>query len=214
METCQGTAGKSKGREGKGENQAGQGRADRLRNREGDPNCRLRKVHCLLPVAKVFQQQMAAQPLVHWKSGLFDCFEDANTCCYGFWCCPCLACTVSGRFGENRCLPLCDIFSPAILAACGIPLFVPPAVLSLRAGMRNRYGIKGSICKDIAVSCFCSWCSWCQMHQELKHHTETPVVVTVQNQNVIQMQPAPVMMAPVYPAQPAFVNYPGVITIS
>ncbi|XP_028443995.1 cornifelin homolog A isoform X3 [Perca flavescens] len=86
--------------------------------------------------------------------------------CYGFWCCPCLACTVSGRFGENRCLPLCDICSPAILAALGIPLCAaPPAGLSLRAAMRNRYGIKGSLCKDIAVSCFCGWCNWCQMHR-------------------------------------------------
>ncbi|XP_068563253.1 placenta-specific gene 8 protein-like [Cebidichthys violaceus] len=156
---------------------------------------------------------MAAQPLAHWKSGLCDCFEDVNTCCYGFWCCPCLACTVSGRFGENRCLPLCDICGPAILTAFGIPLCVPPAALALRAAMRNRYGIKGSICKDIAVSCFCSWCSWCQMHRELKHCEETPTVVTVQHQNVMQMQPAPVMMAPVYPASAAFVNYPGVITM-
>ncbi|KAM6943975.1 annexin A1-like [Lycodopsis pacificus] len=31
------------GREGEGENRAGQGRADRLRNREADPNCRHRK---------------------------------------------------------------------------------------------------------------------------------------------------------------------------
>ncbi|KAM6938781.1 placenta-specific gene 8 protein-like isoform 2-T2 [Lycodopsis pacificus] len=171
------------------------------------------QVHCLLPVTKVSQQQMAAQPLVPWKSGLFDCFEEASTCCYGFWCCPCLACTVSGRFGENSCLPLCDIFSTVILAACGIPLFVPPAAVALRAAMRNRYGIKGSICDDIAVSCFCEWCSWCQMHRELKHRQMTPAVVIVQNQNIIQMQPAPVMMAPVYPAQPAFVNYPAVITM-
>uniref|UniRef100_A0A3Q0RYD2 Plac8 onzin related protein 3 n=1 Tax=Amphilophus citrinellus TaxID=61819 RepID=A0A3Q0RYD2_AMPCI len=92
--------------------------------------------------------------------GLLDCFEDASTCCYGFWCGPCLACTVSGRFGENNCLPLCDIF-------CGVP--IPPAALSVRAAMRNRYGIKGSLCNDIFVSCCCASCSWCQMHRELKH---------------------------------------------
>ncbi|XP_054458924.1 cornifelin-like [Anoplopoma fimbria] len=148
---------------------------------------------------------MAAQPLTDWDSGLCDCFEDANTCCYGFWCCPCLACTVSERFGENRCLPLCDICSPAIFAACGIPLFVPPAVLSLRAAIRNRYGIKGSICRDFAVSCFCEWCSWCQMHRELKHHKKNqPIIVNV--------QPPPMMMAP-GPTNVGFVSQPGVVMV-
>lgn len=65
--------------------------------------------------------------------------------CYGFWCCPCLACTVSSRFGENTCLPLCDICSLSLTAAFGIPLFgPPPAVLALRASIRNRYKIKVS----------------------------------------------------------------------
>lgn len=64
--------------------------------------------------------------------------------CYGFWCCPCLACTVSGNFGEDRCLPLCDMCSPAITAACGLPLCVPPAAFGLRVGIRHRYNIKVS----------------------------------------------------------------------
>ncbi|XP_035863198.1 cornifelin-like [Sander lucioperca] len=148
---------------------------------------------------------MAAQPLKDWSSGLCDCFENSSTCCYGFWCCPCLACTVSERFGENRCLPLCDICSPAILAALGIPLCAaPPAGLSLRAAMRNRYGIKGSLCKDILASCFCGWCNWCQMHRELRHREKTPTVVNVHHQNVTNVnvqQPAPMMMAPVYQYQ-------------
>ncbi|XP_037325868.1 placenta-specific gene 8 protein-like [Pungitius pungitius] len=156
---------------------------------------------------------MSTQPLVDWDSGFCDCFEDASTCCYGFWCCPFLASTVSGQFGENRCLPLCDVCSPVVLAACGIPLFVPPAVLTMRVAMRNKYGIKGSICKDFAISCCCAWCSWCQMHREIKHRKKAPVVVTVQQPTVLQMQPAPVMMA-AYPPQAGFVNYPGTVTIS
>ncbi|CAB1432741.1 unnamed protein product [Pleuronectes platessa] len=130
---------------------------------------------------------MAAQPLREWKTGLFDCFEDTSTCCYGFWCCPCLACTVSGRFGENSCLPLCDLFSPAVFGLCGIPLFAPPAATSLRSSIRSRHGIKGSICKDIAVSCFCVYCSWCQMHREIKDNNKDRVVI-------INNQPAPVVM--------------------
>uniref|UniRef100_A0A8C9YPK3 Cornifelin n=1 Tax=Sander lucioperca TaxID=283035 RepID=A0A8C9YPK3_SANLU len=142
---------------------------------------------------------MAAQPLKDWSSDLFDCFENSSSCCYGFWCCPCLACTVSERFGENRCLPLCDICSPAILSALGITLCAaPPAGLSLRAAMRNRYGIKGSLCKDILVSCFCGWCNWCQMHRELRHREKTPTVVNVGR----------------YPPQAGFVNQPGVFVMS
>uniref|UniRef100_A0A7N6AEH9 Plac8 onzin related protein 6 n=1 Tax=Anabas testudineus TaxID=64144 RepID=A0A7N6AEH9_ANATE len=147
-----------------------------------------------------------ANSLTDWDSDLCDCFENASTCCYGFWCCPCLACTVAGQFGENRCLPLCDLLSPAAAAACGIPLCAPPAVLSMRVAMRNRYGIKGSVCKDIAVSCFCEWCSWCQMHRELKHRKKQPTVINI--------QPAPVMMIPGNPAQAGFASQPGVIVVS
>uniref|UniRef100_A0A3B3UZJ6 Cell number regulator 5-like n=1 Tax=Poecilia latipinna TaxID=48699 RepID=A0A3B3UZJ6_9TELE len=129
--------------------------------------------------------------------GLFDCFEDVNTCCYGFWCCPFLACTVSRRFGENYCLPLCDMVTPAMLVACGVPLFVPPAGLSLRASIRNKHGLKGSLCEDILASCCCVWCSWCQMHRELKEHTPVVVVMqqpqTPQPPTVINVQANPVM---------------------
>ncbi|KAI4829226.1 hypothetical protein KUCAC02_023283 [Chaenocephalus aceratus] len=96
---------------------------------------------------------MAGEPEKAWSSALLDCFEDINTCCYGFWCGPCLACTVSGR-----------------------------------AAMRNRYHIKGSLCNDVAVSCFCQRCSWCQMHRELKYRNTIPVVINMQHQTVIQMQ--------------------------
>ncbi|GLD49737.1 cornifelin-like protein [Lates japonicus] len=126
---------------------------------------------------------MASQTLTDWSNGLFDCFEDASTCCYGFWCCPCLACTVSGKFGENQCLPLCDMCSPAVMAACGIPLFVPPAALSLRASMRNRYGIK--------------------MHRELKHRKKDDVDVN--------MEPIPVTTAPGHPPPAGFVSQQVVV---
>ncbi|KAI4829224.1 hypothetical protein KUCAC02_023281 [Chaenocephalus aceratus] len=131
---------------------------------------------------------MAGEPEKAWSSALLDCFEDINTCCYGFWCGPCLACTVSGRFGENYCFPLCDIVPLCTSAIIGIPICVPPAVLSTRAAMRNRYHIKGSLCNDVAVSCFCQWCSWCQMHRELKYRNIIPVVINMQHQTVIQMQ--------------------------
>ncbi|XP_026002098.1 placenta-specific gene 8 protein-like [Astatotilapia calliptera] len=154
------------------------------------------------------QHTMAEKPLTDWDSGLLDCFEDASTCCYGFWCGSCLASTVAGRFGENSCLPLCDTCCSGGLTACGIPVCVPPAVLSLRVAMRNRYGIKGSLCKDIAISYCCATCSWCQMHRELKHRKQGPTVVNIQNNNIVNMQPVPVMQAPMMmPSQPVPAAY-------
>lgn len=58
---------------------------------------------------------------------------------------------------------------------------------------------QGSLCKDIAVSCFCVWCSWCQMHRELKSRKKTPVIINLQTQTVVNLQPAPVMMIPANP---------------
>ncbi|CAJ1060996.1 placenta-specific gene 8 protein-like%2C partial [Xyrichtys novacula] len=139
---------------------------------------------------------MSRENLVDWDSGLLDCFEEASTCCYGFWCLPCLACTVSGRLGENRCLPLCDMCGFGALSLCGIPMFVPPAGLAVRAALRNRYGIKGSLCKDIFVACCCGTCNWCQMHRELKHRKKKPTVINVQNQTVFNTQPVPMMVMP------------------
>ncbi|XP_028260534.1 cornifelin homolog B-like [Parambassis ranga] len=137
---------------------------------------------------------MAKKATEDWDGGLFDCFEDTKTCCYGFWCCPCMACTVSNRFGECYCLPLCDICSPAAFVSCGVPLFAPPVTLGLRAAIRNKYNIKGSVCKDILASCFCMWCTWCQMHRELRHQKKEPTVINVQTNTTVNMQPAPVMM--------------------
>ncbi|XP_058493549.1 cornifelin homolog B-like [Solea solea] len=146
-------------------------------------------------------------PSTEWSTGLFDCCEDVSTGCYGFWCCPCLACAVSRRFGENVCLPLCDIISPAIITACGIPGFAPPATIGLRAAIRNRYNIKGSVCKDITAACFCVWCSWCQMHRELKYRIENSTAV-------VNMQPAPVKDALADPPPDGHVASSGVILAS
>ncbi|XP_037830265.1 cornifelin homolog B-like [Kryptolebias marmoratus] len=115
-----------------------------------------------------------------WNSGLLNCCDDLSSCCYGFWCCPCLACSVSGGLNENHCLPLCDMCSPAVMSAIGIPLCVPPAGLGLRVALRHKYGIKGSVCKDIATSCICVWCNWCQLHRELKYQTNSHGVVNLQ----------------------------------
>uniref|UniRef100_A0A3B3BMG6 Plac8 onzin related protein 6 n=1 Tax=Oryzias melastigma TaxID=30732 RepID=A0A3B3BMG6_ORYME len=147
---------------------------------------------------------MAARTETEWNTALLDCFEDPRTCCYGFWCGPCLACTVSGRFRELYCLPACDVLAllsqlmgvPLCVLASpifGITISVPPVAVSMRAAMRNRYGIKGSIAEDVAASCFCWWCAWCQMYRELKHRMKTPPAAMMMP--TVPMMPA-VPMAP------------------
>ncbi|MED6277525.1 hypothetical protein CHARACLAT_014338 [Characodon lateralis] len=147
---------------------------------------------------------MEEKPLKDWNSGLCDCFEDASTCCYGFWCSICLAGTVSRQFGETNCLPLCDLCASYYGS-------IPPGALSLRAAMRHKYGIKGSLCKDIFISWCCTTLSWCQMYRELKHRKKNPVVISAQSPTIINMQPAPVMMMP---SPGSYASHPVVIQAS
>uniref|UniRef100_A0A4W5N3Y6 Plac8 onzin related protein 6 n=1 Tax=Hucho hucho TaxID=62062 RepID=A0A4W5N3Y6_9TELE len=90
----------------------------------------------------IVHQQVAAPAIKGWNTGLFDCCQDMNSCCYGFWCCPCLACSTTGEFGESTCLPLVDIIGPACMVAFGVPIIVPPASLSMRVAVRHKYGIQ------------------------------------------------------------------------
>ncbi|XP_056133759.1 placenta-specific gene 8 protein-like [Lampris incognitus] len=135
----------------------------------------------------VVQPSMGAPPsaptIQTWSTGLCDCCDDMSACCYGFWCFPCFACSTSASFGENVCLPLCDILSPAITAYCGLPFCAPPALLSLRVAVRHRYGLQGTICNDILTSCFCELCAWCQIAREIKIRKKTPAISNMQHQS-------------------------------
>ncbi|XP_053286768.1 cornifelin homolog A-like [Pleuronectes platessa] len=130
-----------------------------------------------------------AHPMTQWNSDLFDCCVDPKVCCNGFWCCCCNACSVSEQFGQHPCLPMCDICTPACTECFGLPCCIPPAGLSLRVAIRYKYGIKGTLFKDIMVSSVCMWCSWCQMRRELKYRQTDP--------SVVNLQPRPVVTAPV-----------------
>ncbi|XP_051540834.1 cornifelin-like [Myxocyprinus asiaticus] len=115
-----------------------------------------------------------------WSTGLFDCCQDMNSCCYAYWCCPCFACSTTGEFGESTCLPLIDLLGPGLMAAFGMVVCVPPVTLGMRVAVRHRYDIGGSLFEDILVSCCCVWCSWCQMNREIKERKKPITVVTMQ----------------------------------
>ncbi|XP_054481443.1 cornifelin homolog B-like [Anoplopoma fimbria] len=92
-----------------------------------------------------------------WTSGICDCCLDMKDCCLAFWCCPCFACRTSRRLGQCLCLPLLDV--------CGC---VRPITMSMRVSIRQRYGIRGSLCRDCLCSSFCPSCVWCQITREIK----------------------------------------------
>ncbi|MBN3315243.1 PL8L1 protein, partial [Atractosteus spatula] len=102
-----------------------------------------------------------------WSTGICDCCEDLGECCCGFWCFPCYACKTARDFGECLCLPLLDAFNGVI----------PAVSLSMRVAVRERYGIKGSICKDCLYSSFCICCSWCQIAREMKARTQNVTLI-------------------------------------
>ncbi|XP_069057507.1 cornifelin homolog A-like [Pleurodeles waltl] len=85
-----------------------------------------------------------------WHSGMMDCMDDMGICLCGTFV-PCiLMCRISKKFGENLCLPC-----------------LPGSLLALETAMRERWHIKGSICKDFFCQCFCGPCVLCRMAREV-----------------------------------------------
>ncbi|XP_052464964.1 placenta-specific gene 8 protein-like [Carassius gibelio] len=158
----------------------------------------------------VVQQPLGKTGMEAWNSGICDCGQDLNSCCYAYWCFPCFTCTTTADFGESTCLPLLDILGPALMAAFGIGVCVPPVGLAMRVAVRYKYQIGGSICEDIMVTCCCMWCSWCQMSREIKARKKDvrvlqrnplmqPVPMGVNPQVVTMQQPTVICTPPVGP---------------
>ncbi|XP_029437786.1 cornifelin-like [Rhinatrema bivittatum] len=116
-----------------------------------------------------------------WSTGLYDCSDDWGICCCAFWCFSCFMCRTASQFGECMCLPLLD---PFCLGYLGSPVPCAPGSMAMRAAMRERYRIQGSICSDCAVLCCCYTCAWCQMARELKKRKQSYRVVAEQTTSI------------------------------
>ncbi|XP_034407018.1 cornifelin homolog B isoform X2 [Cyclopterus lumpus] len=116
------------------------------------------------------QPVMDAQESDEWGSEICDCFQDVPECCFAFWCCPCFACMTTKRYGQCLCLPLLDTFG-----------FIPPINMSMRVSMRQRYGIKDTMCKDCLYATFCAPCSWCQMSREMSKRKIPIILISSKN---------------------------------
>ncbi|KAK2828013.1 hypothetical protein Q5P01_019047 [Channa striata] len=155
------------------------------------------------------QPVMVAQSSQEWGSGICDCCDDVPECCFAFWCLPCFTCVTAKKYGECLCLPLLDYL---LVGGC-----IPAITMSMRVSMRQRYGIRGSMCNDCVHSTFCGACVWCQMSREMKkrniqivmlraevswgrltdtelaHHSNAGAIMT--SSTMIVTQPQPVMVA-------------------
>ncbi|XP_054482478.1 cornifelin homolog B [Anoplopoma fimbria] len=116
------------------------------------------------------QPVMDAQGSDKWGSGICDCCQDIPECCFAFWCCPCFACITTKRYGQCVCLPLLDIFG-----------IIPPINMSMRVSMRQRYGIKDTMCRDCLYATCCASCSWCQMSREMSERKIPIVLISAKN---------------------------------
>ncbi|XP_014881177.1 placenta-specific gene 8 protein [Poecilia latipinna] len=86
-----------------------------------------------------------------FQTGLCDCCEDFGTCCYGFFCFPCLGCSIASDMNEC-CL-------------CGTGM-------SIRSVYRTRYNIRGSLCQDyLKAGCF-PICATCQLKRDINRRKE------------------------------------------
>ncbi|XP_028419499.1 placenta-specific gene 8 protein [Perca flavescens] len=94
------------------------------------------------------QPESRVQEAGQWSTGLCECHKDVGDL---------FTCKVTSAVGACPCLPLLDCIG------C-----VPPASLAMRASVRQRYGIRGSVWSDCLYGCCCYPLSWLQISRELK----------------------------------------------
>ncbi len=96
--------------------------------------------------------------------GLFECFDECGTCCYGMWCPCCL-------YGDNqrRVKKLNSSSSNCLtyfLVSCCLSL---GCVLQAtgREKVRNKANIEGSLVEDFLISWICPSCGLMQEKREI-----------------------------------------------
>ncbi|CAF3442855.1 unnamed protein product [Rotaria socialis] len=98
-----------------------------------------------------------------WNEELCDCFDDCGTCCYGYWCAPCL-------FGSNA--EKID----AHFYLCWVPHYFE------RQNLREKYNLEANpSCGDCLTTSFCGPCALCQEAREMKSRENQQGVVSKAN---------------------------------
>jgi Cys-rich protein (TIGR01571 family) len=99
---------------------------------------------------------------------LFGCFDDWGSCCYGYWCMPCLFGSNAKKIDDKNCVGMCCLYS--ILASC-YACWIPHCFE--RKALRDKYNLREDpSCGDCLTTAFCGPCAHCQEARELKSRGE------------------------------------------
>ncbi|XP_045790789.1 protein PLANT CADMIUM RESISTANCE 7-like [Trifolium pratense] len=110
-------------------------------------------------------------PTGKWTTGLFDCCEDYENCCFTCWC-------RHLTFGWN--VEIIDQGRTSATKArskfCVYGSFGLGSIYSykFRSGLRALYNLPEEPCNDCCVHCWCSLCAICQEYRELKNRGLDP----------------------------------------
>ena len=86
-----------------------------------------------------------------------------GTCCYGFWCLPCLFGSNAEKIDDSSCVGCCLLYWLAsYFHLCCLPH------MNKREKLRQKYGLQEEPCGDCLVTTFCSPCANCQEAREIK----------------------------------------------
>jgi Cys-rich protein (TIGR01571 family) len=94
---------------------------------------------------------------------LCGCTNDCGTCCYGYWCTPCLFGSNAEKIDDQNCVLMCGLY--LILAQCSL-CWIPHYVE--RQKLRKKYNLKEDPCHDCPTTACCGPCALCQEAREMK----------------------------------------------
>merc|ERR1712057_6866 len=102
-------------------------------------------------------------------NGLFNCFDDMNSCLLGLFCEPMNLGMLVDKTKTGDMISVCSTF--AVLATCSALTGIPrhacyaPGVINTAVA---KYGVTEELVA-CPVYCFCGPCSTCRAHRELMH---------------------------------------------
>ncbi|CAD6215317.1 unnamed protein product [Miscanthus lutarioriparius] len=125
------------------------------------------------PVAGLFPGAGASR---EWSSGLFDCFDDFDTCCMTFWC-PCITFGRTAEIvdhGTTSCGTSGALF--ALIEYLSASWCTWAYSCTYRGRMRAQHGLPEAPCADFLVHLCCLPCALCQEYRELKARGYEPIL--------------------------------------
>ncbi|KDP29383.1 hypothetical protein JCGZ_18304 [Jatropha curcas] len=102
---------------------------------------------------------------VAWSTGLWDCFNDINSCCLTWWC-PCIT---FGRIAEivDRGSTSCGVSGAMYILIMWLTGCSCIYSCFYRAKLRGQYFLEEKPCPDCCVHYCCEGCALCQEYREL-----------------------------------------------